>query len=38
MFQLGGELELMLRAQPNEQQILFRVGWPTWCPSPSSTA
>ena len=26
MFQLGGELELMLRAQPNEQQILFRVG------------
>ncbi|MGV8888402.1 MAG: transcriptional activator NhaR [Pseudomonas sp.] len=26
MFQLGGELELMLRAQPNEQQMLFRVG------------
>ncbi|RKS24441.1 LysR family transcriptional regulator [Pseudomonas sp. WPR_5_2] len=26
MFQLGGELELMLRAQPHEQQILFRVG------------
>ncbi|MBV7527074.1 MULTISPECIES: transcriptional activator NhaR [Pseudomonas] len=26
MFQLSGELELMLRAQPNEQQILFRVG------------
>ncbi len=26
MFQLGGELELMLRAQPNEQQTLFRVG------------
>ncbi len=26
MFTLGGELELMLRAQPNEQQILFRVG------------
>ncbi len=26
MFQLGGELEAMLRAQPNEQQILFRVG------------
>ncbi|WP_339524453.1 transcriptional activator NhaR [Pseudomonas sp. EL_65y_Pfl2_R96] len=26
IFQLGGELELMLRAQPNEQQILFRVG------------
>jgi LysR family transcriptional activator of nhaA len=26
MFSLGGELELMLRAQPNEQQILFRVG------------
>jgi LysR family transcriptional activator of nhaA len=26
MFQLAGELELMLRAQPNEQQILFRVG------------
>lgn len=26
MFQLGGELELMLRAQPNEQHILFRVG------------
>jgi LysR family transcriptional activator of nhaA len=26
MFQLGGELELMVRAQPNEQQILFRVG------------
>ncbi|WP_460141252.1 transcriptional activator NhaR [Pseudomonas sp. S2_E01] len=26
MFQIGGELELMLRAQPNEQQILFRVG------------
>jgi LysR family transcriptional activator of nhaA len=25
-FQLGGELEAMLRAQPNEQQILFRVG------------
>lgn len=26
MFQLGGELEAMLRAQPNGQQILFRVG------------
>ncbi|MFJ4195081.1 transcriptional activator NhaR [Pseudomonas sp. NPDC089534] len=26
MFQLGGELERMLRTQPNEQQILFRVG------------
>jgi len=26
MFQLGGELEAMLRAQPNEQQILFRIG------------
>lgn len=26
MFQLGGELEAMLRAQPNEQQTLFRVG------------
>src|SRR5471030_1401440 len=26
MFQRGGELELMLRAQPNEQQIQFRVG------------
>ncbi|WP_426235239.1 transcriptional activator NhaR [Pseudomonas sp. TWP3-2] len=26
MFQIGGDLELMLRAQPNEQQILFRVG------------
>jgi LysR family transcriptional activator of nhaA len=26
MFQTGGELEAMLRAQPNEQQILFRVG------------
>ncbi|AIC21102.1 MULTISPECIES: transcriptional activator NhaR [Pseudomonas] len=26
MFQLGGELEAMLQAQPNEQQILFRVG------------
>lgn len=26
MFQLGSELEAMLRAQPNEQQILFRVG------------
>ncbi|EPL10628.1 transcriptional activator NhaR [Pseudomonas sp. TH05] len=26
MFQLGGELEAMLRAQPNEQQIQFRVG------------
>lgn len=26
MFQLGNELESMLRAQPNEQQILFRVG------------
>ncbi|POA21441.1 transcriptional activator NhaR [Pseudomonas sp. FW300-N1A1] len=26
MFQLGGELEALLRAQPNEQQILFRVG------------
>ncbi|SEM68911.1 transcriptional regulator, LysR family [Pseudomonas sp. ok272] len=26
MFQLGGELEAMLRAQPNEQQIVFRVG------------
>lgn len=26
MFQLGGELEAVLRAQPDEQQILFRVG------------
>ncbi|KAF0866278.1 transcriptional activator NhaR [Pseudomonas sp. LD120] len=26
MFQLGGELETMLRARPNEQQIQFRVG------------
>ncbi len=26
MFQLGGELEAMLRARPDEQQILFRVG------------
>ncbi|MFJ3485210.1 transcriptional activator NhaR [Pseudomonas sp. NPDC090202] len=26
MFQLGGELEALLRAQPDEQQILFRVG------------
>jgi LysR family transcriptional activator of nhaA len=26
MFQLGDELEAMLRAQPDEQQILFRVG------------
>ncbi|PWB35609.1 transcriptional activator NhaR [Pseudomonas sp. SDI] len=26
MFQIGGELEAMLRAQPDEQQILFRVG------------
>ncbi|MDR0280408.1 MAG: transcriptional activator NhaR [Paucimonas sp.] len=26
MFQIGGELEAMLRAQPNEQQRLFRVG------------
>jgi LysR family transcriptional activator of nhaA len=26
MFQLGNELEAMLRAQPDEQQILFRVG------------
>ncbi|MGE7956089.1 transcriptional activator NhaR [Pseudomonas sp. NPDC089530] len=26
MFQLGGELEAMLQAQPDEQQILFRVG------------
>jgi LysR family transcriptional activator of nhaA len=26
MFQLGNELESMLRAQPDEQQILFRVG------------
>jgi LysR family transcriptional activator of nhaA len=26
MFQLGGELESLLRAQPDEQQILFRVG------------
>lgn len=26
MFQIGGELEAVLRAQPNEQQILFRVG------------
>lgn len=26
MFQLGDELEAMLRAQPKEQQILFRVG------------
>jgi LysR family transcriptional activator of nhaA len=26
MFQLGGELEALLRAQPNEQQILFRIG------------
>ncbi|MDD1963897.1 transcriptional activator NhaR [Pseudomonas sp. NPDC090203] len=26
MFQLGGELETLLRAQPDEQQILFRVG------------
>jgi LysR family transcriptional activator of nhaA len=26
MFQLGGDLEALLRAQPQEQQILFRVG------------
>ena len=26
MFQIGGELEAVLRAQPDEQQILFRVG------------
>ncbi|NBA95578.1 transcriptional activator NhaR [Pseudomonas sp. R5(2019)] len=26
MFQIGEELEAMLRAQPDEQQILFRVG------------
>lgn len=26
MFQLGNELEALLRAQPDEQQILFRVG------------
>lgn len=26
MFQLGGELEALLRAQPDEQQIVFRVG------------
>ncbi|CAM4007646.1 transcriptional activator NhaR [Pseudomonas wadenswilerensis] len=26
MFQIGGELEAMLRARPDEQQILFRVG------------
>ncbi|MDH0747159.1 transcriptional activator NhaR [Pseudomonas sp. GD03842] len=26
MFQLGGELEALLRAQPDEQQVLFRVG------------
>ena len=26
MFQTGNELEALLRAQPNEQQILFRVG------------
>jgi LysR family transcriptional regulator, transcriptional activator of nhaA len=26
MFQLGGELEALLRAQPDEQQIPFRVG------------
>ncbi|OBZ22045.1 LysR family transcriptional regulator [Pseudomonas protegens] len=26
MFQLGGELEAMLRARPDEQQIQFRVG------------
>jgi LysR family transcriptional activator of nhaA len=26
MFQLGGELEALLRTQPNEQQILFRIG------------
>lgn len=26
MFQLGGELEALLRAQPDEQQILFRIG------------
>ncbi len=26
MFQTGNELEAMLRAQPNEQQIVFRVG------------
>ncbi|WP_426139271.1 transcriptional activator NhaR [Pseudomonas sp. DWP3-1-2] len=26
MFQLGNELEAMLRAQPHEQQVLFRVG------------
>lgn len=37
MFQIGGELEAVLRAQPDEQQILFRVGWPTWCPSRSCT-
>ena len=26
MFQIGGELEAMLRTRPDEQQILFRVG------------
>ncbi|WP_110949539.1 transcriptional activator NhaR [Pseudomonas bohemica] len=26
MFQLGGDLEALLRAQPDEQQILFRIG------------
>ncbi|MEB0039824.1 MULTISPECIES: transcriptional activator NhaR [unclassified Pseudomonas] len=26
MFQLGGELEALLRAQPDEQQLLFRIG------------
>lgn len=26
MFQLGNELETMLRSQPDEQQILFRIG------------
>ena len=26
MFQIGGDLEAMLRAQPHEQQTLFRVG------------
>ena len=44
MFQLGGELELMLRAQPCEalrsSSMLCRrcsgSGWQMWCPSPSS--
>src|SRR5471032_367899 len=37
MFQTGNELEALLRAEPNEQQILFRSASRTWCLNPSCT-